>query len=282
MSTLYYSKITQLEVGVKPMEQLVKLAYHSSQDNFRYRLNNSGLDLTNEAAKIRVPRFLELLGEIKATQGIEALKKIPIFPWDQKIETWENLRESYLNGSDLLHSYASIVGTNLFSTVLGEEDKILPVLMVTVEIISVHPDAGYPRFRRNPATTKEDERKFLLRILAEAIYEIDPENPLVKESEKPTEWDKNQTSTDYKMAASKIIWGFERHKGLKIKPASTKSFWKKHADQWWSDLSESYFTEKSDNKPYEWVTYDVMIHPGWEKDLSKVLGKRIESAAHWS
>ena len=282
MSTLYYSKITKLAVELKPIEQLVKLAYHSSQDNFRHRLNNSGLDLGKEAAKIRVPRLLELLEEVKATQGIAALKKLPLFLWGQKNEDWRKLRESYRNSSDLLHSYFSMVGNNLFYTVLGEEDKILPVLMVTVEIISVHPDAGYPRFRRNPATTKEDERKFLLRILAEAIYEMDTEHPLVKESEKPTEWDPTQADTDYRMAASTIIWGFERHKGLKIKPASSKSFWKKNADQWWGDLSESFFAEKSDNKPFELVTYDVMIHPGWEKQLYQVLGKRTESTAHWS
>lgn len=282
MSTNYYFKIKKLAVVSKPVEQMVDLAYHSMQDNFRSGLKNCGLDLKKEPAKIKAPRLLELLKEIRDTQGIDALKKVGVFNWERFQEDWKKLRESYTNPTNLFHSYFLLVKNNLFYTAMGEEDKVLPVLMVNVEIISVHPDAGYPRYRMNASYTKGDERKFLLRILRDAIYGTNPESLLVKESNKPTRWDKTQTGTDYRMDASKIIWGFERHKGLKIKHSSNKSFWKKHAHQWWSDLRESYFYYKSDNHPFEQVTYDIMIHPGWEEELIPSLDKRIDSTAHWS
>ncbi|MBX2878181.1 MAG: hypothetical protein KTR30_39035 [Saprospiraceae bacterium] len=282
MSTLYKATIKKLEVSTKPIEYIVDLAYHASQDNFRHRLGNCGLDLSQEPSKIRTARLVELLHEIKVTQGVEALKALSLFNWDQTNEAWTRLSASYQTNLDLLHAYQSIVRNNLFYQVLGETEKILPVLMIDLEILSVHPDAGYPRYRRNPATTKEDERRFLLRILADSIGDVEPGNPLTRESEKPTQWNNTQTGTDYRMDASKIIWGFERHKGLKIKPISSKAFWKRNHDQWWYDLKDSYFEEKSDNKPFELVPYHVMVHPGWEKTLSKVLGKRIESTAYWS
>lgn len=281
MSTLYEFKIKKLEVTSKPISEMVEMTYHAMEDNFRWLLNHSKLDLKKESSKIKIHRFLELIKEVRDTHDKEELKNMDFFQWDKTDERLSDLRESYTQGGNLFHRYSAIIRNNLFHTVTEELDKVLPVLMVSVEIISIHPDAGYPRYRHNPNVTKSDERQFLLRLLSDAIYPLNRDSLLVKEAWKTTEWDKNREDRDYMMQASNVIWGFQRHKGLKIKPASVKAFWKRNAHQWWSDLKDDPFDTKSDNKPYELVSYDIMIHPGWEKELTPCLNERYESTAYW-
>lgn len=282
MSILYHYKIKNLTVTQKPVNEIVNWSYHAMLDNFRTYLKKTTIDLKKEPAKIRIERFLELLKIVRDTEGVEALYNMATFSREREQESWKKLQESYRTGIDLLHSYRSLARNNMFHTIMNEEDKVLPVLIMQVEIISVHPDAGFPRYRMNPNVTMSDERRFLLRILSDALYTTHQESLLYKEAHKPTAWDPTQTGTDYRMDAEKIIWGFERHKGLKIKPSSTKAFWKKHQDQWWSVFKEYYFDYKSDNKPFELVKYDIMIHPGWEKEFTSLVDIPIDSTAYWS
>ena len=284
MSTLYQTKIRSLKITSLPIPKLVEMSYHAMEDNFRTGLRGSGLDLSGEPHKIKAPRLMELLQKIKETEGIETLRSLSMFHWEDRNQAYERLRESYQKPDNLLHYHFNLVKNNMFYTVLGEPEKVLPVLLVNVEIISVHPDAGFPRYRMNPNCTMSDERKFLLRVLSNTVYEIDKEHPIVKESYKPTKFDpsKAETDPDHRMDTRRIIWGFERHKGLKIKPASNKAFWERNKDRWWSDLKDYYFSEKSSYRPYELVTYDIMVHPGWEKVLSRLVDVRVDSTAYWT
>lgn len=282
MSILYHFKIKSLAVTQKPVEEIVDCSYHSTIDNFRTSLKKTNLDLSNEPAKIRIARFMELLQTVKKTQGVAAFHQMAAFSLEREQQGWEQLQASYRTGTDLLHSFRTLARNNMFYTIMEEADKVLPVLMAKIEIISVHPDAGYPRYRMNPKITITHERNFLLRTLADALYLTNPASPLYQEARKTTEWDRTQTTTDYRMDSAKVIWGFERHKGLKIKPATSKAFWKRNEQQWWSAYKDDYFADKSDNKPYELVTYDVMLHPGWEKEFVPLLDQPIESTAYWT
>ena len=285
MSILYHTRINRLQAQILPLEQLVAMTYHSSEDNFRHRLREAPLDLSDEPAKIRTPRFVELLQKIRATHGLEAVRGLPFFhatrtPGDD----WRALHDSYGGGGEPLQDYHALVQHNTYQVLTATPERQLPVLLVDLEVVSVHPDAGFPRYSRNPATTKANERRFLLRLLADSLRSVDPEHPLVREADKPTEYNPRQPDPALRMRPGRAVWGFERHRGTKIKPTSVKAFWKRHADAWWAELRHSHhtFAEKSDNQPYECVPYTAVLHPRWEADLRTVLEAEATSTAYWT
>ena len=285
MSTLYYVRLQRLHIQTLPLERLVAMTYHSSEDNFRHRLRKAPLDLTGEPAKIRMPRFVELLRKIEATHGSAAVRELPFFHATRAPDgDWQALRNSYDGGGDPLQDYHTLIQHNTYQVLTDTPEQQLPVLLVDLEAVSVHSDAGFPRYSRNPNTTKANERRFLLRLISDTLWPTQPEHPLVREANKPTEWNPDQTDPALRLRPDRAVWGFERHRSTKIKPTSVKAFWKRHADTWWAELRHAYrtFAEKSDNQPFECVPYTAVLHPRWEPDLRTVLKKPMPSTAYWT
>lgn len=164
---------------------------------------------------------------------------------------------------------------NLFSEIMGEQENVIDVAKLKLEVVSIHPDAGFPKYRYNAKMTKSDERRFLIRLLSHIKDHSSSDNPIEK-------WfnERNMTTNeDAGFYEEEILWGFSRDKkSIKIKPGG-KAFWKKHEDKWWNYL-ESSLDEVSDNKPFEVVTYEVILHPAWFKNVDKIIDV-YESTAHW-
>lgn len=277
MSILYEFKVVEANKIKLPIEKIIDYCYDSMEDNFRTTLKEFNMDLSEEPRKIKSERFIHLIKELANKCKIEDDCDILMKSHWYKNEQFEKLHNSVKNNkiTDELFHYKILMWNNLFSEILNKEENIVDVAKLKIEVVSIHPDSGFPKYRYNSKMTKNDERRFLIRLLSSIESGCISKNPIEK-------WFNEKELTSNKEAGlyqEEILWGFLREKrSIKIKPNS-KTFWKKHQDKWWNGLEE-HFDGPSDNKPYEVVTYEVIIHPAWFKNLNEIINI-YESTAHW-
>ncbi|GMQ63834.1 hypothetical protein [Vallitalea maricola] len=278
MSILYHFSVLDAEKNNILAEDIIHYCFDSREDNFRSDLRMFGENLEKEPSKIKGQRFVKLMKEYVKNNNVTTYEQLYEKTSKYIVEDIREIREAYKPEADIsVCIYRGLMWNNLFAEILNKNEDILEVMKLRIEIASIHPDAGFPKYRMNATCTKNDERRFLTRVLSD-VYNNLEKNPIVNWFEKRGGSVNEFKIEEGKVDEQRLIWGFERHKGIKIK--TSKSFWNKTKDCWWSYL-ENQITELSDNKPYEIVTYDVILHPKWFEETNTVLEGVYESTAHW-
>ncbi len=251
------------------------------QDDLRKHAKRLGLPLSSEPrTKLRIDRLAALARKANmdpmkvATAYSGLVDQLPAF------------RASYAHPFPMEETfdYRVFVANQLFAAVADDERLSRPALRLSLELVSMHPDAGFPKFRHNAMMTKSNERRFLTRTLATFHGPTDTVRPVAR-------WFETRggdaIALDFgprhpQPNADHVVWGFERSKGLKIRPEN-EAFWRRYADTWWAPGLRGVLTENSNNQPYEVVAYEVLLHPGWFEVPSALVDvPRFDSAAFWT
>ncbi len=160
---------------------------------------------------------------------------------------------------------------------------------VEIDLVSVHPDAGFPEAAPGLPNRAFAElwltRRFLLRALVEAgRLGASVDGPIERFLAR---WqiDALCSAADEQFddVATFIVWHAER---IHYTPLGVDdTFWHAHRDAWWAEarlhgasLREA-LREPSDHQPYAVARYRVRLHPCWTDGLTDDV---FESVAHWS
>lgn len=162
MSILYNFKVVEAEKVRFPIEKIIDYCYDAMGDNFRRDLKSFDANLTEEPSKIKSERFVHLMKELSESCKIKGDYNIFTKSCYFHEDLFENLRCSSKSNevSQDLFYYSDFMWNNLFSELMGKEEDIVDVVKIKLEVVSIHPDAGFPWYRLNARTTKFDERRF--------------------------------------------------------------------------------------------------------------------------
>lgn len=163
---------------------------------------------------------------------------------------------------------------------------------LAVELVSVHPDAGFPAAAAHHANKPYAElwlgRRFLLRVLVELERESartgrEPgpiERVLLRSDIDPL---CSEATDAFDAIASFVLLQIQRTAYAPIVPDD--AFWRGHHEAWWAHarvhgrpLREALHTP-SDNQPFAMARYRLWLHPRWTGALTRDV---IESVAHWA
>lgn len=165
---------------------------------------------------------------------------------------------------------------------------------VLVEIVTVHPDSGFPA--ADPSVSwsqselREDERRFVVRTLLEREEHARPRDDArpMRDSFLARGIDPmyREATERFDAWSALLLWGVERVEHLPW--TFDDDFWARHVDRWWAqpirvgsrawDLRRD-FPEPSDHQPYASARYRLLLHPAY---AFADPGAVVEGAAHWS
>jgi inorganic pyrophosphatase len=256
-SDLYAFKILSSSNRILESDVLYELHTDSSQKNMRRELKNLTIDTTAEEKVIRFKRFKELLQENNILID-DILETFSPYATVNK-STIESIGREYENqAGKQLFNCMDFVYHQLFAEL--NNSKPLMITDIEADVVSIHPDAGFPEKKVNQKVLLNDRKCFALRLLAD-IH--DEEYDVKKEKSHIFGWYENSQKDSFYDSPddfAKIIWGYDVLDTLKIKPKS-KSFMKKNSAQWWSPLFENY--DESINLPYMLNKIRIVVPLGW-------------------
>lgn len=276
MSTLYNFKIMSSKNSIIPSDVLYELHTDSSCKNLRFELKRLNIDASQEEKVVRFRRFKEILHDklsnerefFAAFENVPALNETAIM----------NLENNYerKQAQELFHC-KTFVYHQLLSELFPSKFTALKVTEVMLEMVSVHPDAGYPTKRINDRVLLNDKKKLALRLLSDIYPGIDEK----KAQDVIYRWFESKKQGSFFDSAledfDKIVWGIETVESIVIKPTS-KAFWKKHENAWWKPIFNNY--SESDNKPYEFQKLRIVLPLGWFPEFAAE-SEVFDSAAFW-
>lgn len=274
MSILYQVRVLSSENKVIPSEELYELHTDSSRKNLQFELSRLQMDTWEEEKIIRFQKFKEILADNLKSEH-DFFKAFACLP-DRNKDAIADIEENYeLNRAKRLFSCESFTFHQLLSEIFPGKFTLLPATEVILEVVSVHPDAGYPVKRRNDRVLSNDNKKFALRLLSDIYDVIDRKNNIIYN------WfDAEKKGSFYALdlpGYEKILWGIEMIQSIIIKPSS-KAFWKKHENVWWKPIYDDY--GESDNQPYEYRKLRTILPLGWFPEISSET-QSFYSVAFW-
>jgi hypothetical protein len=237
--------------------------------NMRWQLKTLGIDASQEDKVVHFKRFTELLKE-KAISEDQLFSGFGNSPYYSKDEVM-NIKNNYSKEKKAeMFSCMTFAWYQMLSELFPEKYSPYYITEIIAEVVSIHPDAAFPKKRMNDRVLLGDNKLFSLRLLAEAYEEACPNE--IKEY-----YDTKGGIYDDDVSGQSIIWGYEELDKFIIKPES-KAFWKKHEGAWWADNFSD--KEKSINYPYECRRIRLILPIGWYPELSRETGA-YDSVAYW-
>jgi hypothetical protein len=149
---------------------------------------------------------------------------------------------------------------------------------LVVELVSVHPDAGFPPEK------EYEQRRFGLQLLVE-LDNIPREEQRIeaffRDRVEDCEGVTNVTG-DAEDVVPGVVWHCSRSACEEL--SFDAGYWDQHADAWWAQAKVSgiplrdYLDGPSDNKPFARATYSLLFHPGW---VVQPKSEPFNSTAFW-
>ncbi len=276
MSTLYKFRVISSQNQTIPSAVLYELHTDSSSKNLRSELRRLNIDASQEEKVVRFQRFKEILRD-KLKSEREFFAAFDCFPAlnEQAIINVANNYER--NQAKELFNCTTFVYHQLLAELFPAQFKALNVTEVVLEIVSIHPDAGYPTKRINDRVLLNEKKRFALRLLSD-IYSGATEKMAHDviyrwfETKQPDSfYDSDLEDFD------KILWGIETVESITIKPTS-QVFWKKYEEAWWGPVFSDY--PESINKPYEFQKLRIILPLGWFPEFTAE-SQIFDSTAFW-
>lgn len=169
-----------------------------------------------------------------------------------------------LHQAKRLFDYETFLFHQLLSERFPDQYTALPVTEVILEVVSIHPDAGFPVKGRNGRGLGNVNKQLALRMLADVNEIVDGE---IQEGTIFHWFDDKVKGSFYHSdldGCDKIIWEMEILERIIIKPSS-KAFWKKHENVWWKETFRD--CPKSDHMPYEYRKQRIILPLGWFPEI---------------
>lgn len=260
MSRIFECKVIESSTKVISADDLVNYCLNNTEDNFRRLAKDLGIDVSKEAHKLKINRFLELVKKYNKENDLYELRK------DWYSEKISCLQKSYQDSkTDDIFSFYTVLWNQIFSELGIEGYESYPIMEITIDMAQVMTEiVAFPMKGSNDIISRLRQREFLIRVLAEIDYNYPPESQPIHNWFIENKIDFYE-SFSYDVLDS-IVWGFEKSKPIIIKPTS-KHFWKKHENTWWAKEIKENLLDGDEEYPLKVIQYKILLHPNWFQQI---------------
>ncbi|MCP4521334.1 MAG: hypothetical protein GY827_06540 [Cytophagales bacterium] len=272
MSTLYDCKITQDSIIHPTGSEIVTIfPVHSDwwQDEYLFDGCKEPKDFADFREQIK--NYIEEKGPQKALDSFYHTYFFPKNHYQHLINLLHGNLAEEVKEDDLHNLENYYFGHNLLAELMPSLFKLYPIRKVCIDVVTIHPDAGFPE---GDSVLHLLNKDFCIRLLADAEGE----------HSKLSNWFNSKVAGSFYEynfgglgeAVYAMICGARRIDTIDLQVQS-EDFWETHKDKWWHYL-KNHLESDSDYKPYQAVSFEIYLHPSWLGN--SLTGLQFDSAAY--